>query len=362
MACISMAALGSSSALHLPSFSPSPDSLKVSSVSLYSKTISASSFKPSEKSVFVQNYQNDSKNPKTKNWNLHASSSDSTSPQEYEGEVAPTEEGEGEEEAEGEGEEETVEPIALLPVDAESLEESRPDSSSSSDSEVSDLKQALVDSLYGTERGFRASSETRAEVAELIAQLEAVNPTPSVTDSVGNLNGRWILAYTSFSELYPLLAAGNLPFVTVGDISQSINTSAGVLSNTVIFSGPIASIAFTTEASFEVRSPKRIQVKFEEGAISSPEIFETIEVPKSVDVFGRTLDISQFEGILKPLQDVATTVVRTISGAPPLKFPIGGGQAQSWLLTTFLDEDLRISRGDGGGVFVLIKAGSPLLI
>ena len=34
---------------------------------------------------------------------------------------------------------------------------------------------------------------------------------------------------------------------------------------------------------------------------------------------------------------------------------ITSDKAQSWLLTTYLDEDTRISRGDGGSVFVLVK-------
>ena len=33
---------------------------------------------------------------------------------------------------------------------------------------------------------------------------------------------------------------------------------------------------------------------------------------------------------------------------------------QGWLLTTYLDEDLRIARGDLGSLFVLVKAGGQL--
>jgi hypothetical protein len=36
--------------------------------------------------------------------------------------------------------------------------------------------------MYGTERGLAARSEIRAEINELITQLEAKNPTPSPTD------------------------------------------------------------------------------------------------------------------------------------------------------------------------------------
>eukprot|EP00271_Cylindrocystis_brebissonii_P014142 TRINITY_DN35396_c0_g1_i1.p1 TRINITY_DN35396_c0_g1~~TRINITY_DN35396_c0_g1_i1.p1 ORF type:complete len:345 (-),score=58.69 TRINITY_DN35396_c0_g1_i1:600-1634(-) len=228
------------------------------------------------------------------------------------------------------------------------------------DSETEDLKQVLLDSLYGTERGLRASSETRAEILELITQLEAVNPTPSPTEATDLLTGRWILAYTSYSELYPLLAASNLPFVSVGEIIQTINTNAGVLTNQVTFRGPVSSSLITTEASFEVRSPKRLQVKFEEGVIDSPEMSDNIVVPRSVAVGGQTIDLAPVGFLLEPLAQLAASIIRIVSGQPPLKFPIQGKNAQSWLLTTYLDADLRISRGDGGGIFVLVKAGSPL--
>jgi hypothetical protein len=45
------------------------------------------------------------------------------------------------------------------------------------------LAQAqLLDSLFGTERGLSASSEVRAEINELITQLEAKNPNPSLQE------------------------------------------------------------------------------------------------------------------------------------------------------------------------------------
>lgn len=42
--------------------------------------------------------------------------------------------------------------------------------------------------------------------------------------------------------------------------------------------------------------------------------------------------------------------------SPDLSFPLPGSeQAQTWLLTTYLDDDTRITRGDGGSVFILVK-------
>eukprot|EP00798_Chlamydomonas_sp_ICE-L_P002365 gene2365-8673_t len=52
----------------------------------------------------------------------------------------------------------------------------------------SDLKAALLDSLYGTERGLSARSEIRAEINELISQLEAGSTLPSSSEVLDKLN------------------------------------------------------------------------------------------------------------------------------------------------------------------------------
>lgn len=228
-------------------------------------------------------------------------------------------------------------------------------------SETNDLKRALVDSFYGTDRGLRASSETRAEIVELITQLEAKNPTPAPTEALNLLNGKWILVYTSFSELFPLLAAGILPLVKVKEISQKFDSGTLTVENSVQFAGPLATTAFSTNATFEVRSPKRVQIKFEEGIISTPQLTDAIEIPEYVEFLGQKIALAPFKGLITSIQNAATSVVKSISEQPPIKFPIRTDRAQSWLLTTYLDEDLRISRGDGSSVFVLIKEGSPLL-
>jgi PAP_fibrillin len=43
---------------------------------------------------------------------------------------------------------------------------------------------------------------------------------------------------------------------------------------------------------------------------------------------------------------------------PDLKLPIRSPRATTWLLTTYLDETLRISRGDAGSIFVVTKEPS----
>eukprot|EP00268_Persea_americana_P047732 TRINITY_DN49_c0_g1_i1.p1 TRINITY_DN49_c0_g1~~TRINITY_DN49_c0_g1_i1.p1 ORF type:complete len:355 (+),score=71.28 TRINITY_DN49_c0_g1_i1:60-1067(+) len=226
--------------------------------------------------------------------------------------------------------------------------------------EIERLKRGLVDSLYGTDRGLKATSETRAEILEFITQLEGKNPTPAPTEALALLNGKWILVYTSFSDLFPLLAR-SLPVVNVAEISQTIDSESFAVQNSVLFSGPLASASVTTNAKFEVRSPKRVQIKIEEGIIGTPQLTDSIVIPENIEFLGQKIDLSPFKGVISSVQDTASSVARTISSQPPLKFPITNTNAQSWLLTTYLDEELRISRGDGGSVFVLIKEGSSLL-
>ncbi|KAG7952564.1 hypothetical protein I3843_12G067000 [Carya illinoinensis] len=223
-----------------------------------------------------------------------------------------------------------------------------------------ELKRCLVDTFYGTKFGFSAGPEVRAEVSELVGQLEAVNPTPAPTEAPGVLDGNWILLYTAFSELLPLLAAGTSPFLEVKEIRQTIDTRDLTIVNSTTLSSPFATLSFSASATFEVRSPTRIQVAFKEGTFQPPEIKSTIDLPENLNVFGQQINLSPVQQSLGPLQDAVGSISRVVSGQPPLKVPIPGERTSSWLLTTYLDEDFRISRGDGG-LFVLAKEGSPLL-
>ncbi|WIA32162.1 hypothetical protein OEZ86_003011 [Tetradesmus obliquus] len=224
---------------------------------------------------------------------------------------------------------------------------------------AADIKAALLDSFYGTERGLSARSEVRAEINELITQLEAKNPTPSPTEMMALLDGDWKLVYTSNSELLAILALSKLPFVTIGDITQRVDTITATVENRAALSVPLSRTSLSATASFEVRSPKRLQIAFERGSIATPELLSDLEVPESVDVLGQTVDLSQLRGVLQPFSQGLSSILKQVGGivsqAPDLSFPITNDSASTWLLTTYLDEDTRITRGDGGSVFILTK-------
>lgn len=125
---------------------------------------------------------------------------------------------------------------------------------------------------------------------------------------------------------------------------------------------PFSRTSFSTTASFEVRSPKRLQVKFEKGIVSTPELLEDVDLPDNLTIMGQNIDLTQAKEALQPLnttvKDAVMQLGSIISQQPDLQIPIENERAQTWLLTTYLDEDTRISRGDGGSVYVLVKDAS----
>ena len=52
------------------------------------------------------------------------------------------------------------------------------------------MQAQLLDSLFGTERGLSASSEVRAEINELITQLEAKSPNSDMSEVCPRLDVR----------------------------------------------------------------------------------------------------------------------------------------------------------------------------
>jgi hypothetical protein len=85
-----------------------------------------------------------------------------------------------------------------------------------------------------------------------------------------------------------------------------------------------------------------------------------VQVPDSVSLMGQVVDLTAVRGVLQPVGQTLNSAISMVGGllgqAPDLSFPISTNQASTWLLTTYLDSDTRITRGDGGSVFILVKS------
>jgi len=159
------------------------------------------------------------------------------------------------------------------------------------------MKKQLIELIEPLQRGAKASDEDKKYVDDLARKLEVLNPIPKPLASPF-LNGSWELRYTTSASILGLSKPP--PFRPFGKICQ-------VLDGTTLTARNIESAPFYNQVSAELTpvSVNKVAVQFKEFRI-----FNLIAVK-----------------------------------APP--------SAQGELTVTYLDEDLRISRGDKGNLFIL---------
>ncbi|GIL86762.1 hypothetical protein Vretimale_15653 [Volvox reticuliferus] len=222
---------------------------------------------------------------------------------------------------------------------------------------VETVKTALLDSICSTDRGLAARSEVRAEVNELINQLEVKGGQGADVSSV-EFGGTWELLYTNATDLLALLSVSKLPLspIKIGAITQTIDASSGTLENSVQLEFSLMQTSLSTVSNYNIASPKRLQFTVQRGILHTPSIEGNLELPASVTLMGQTLDLAPLRDILAPVTrgaaSLAASATDLLGQAPNLEVPL---QTQTWQLTTYLDSTLRITRGDGGAVYVFKK-------
>ena len=108
-----------------------------------------------------------------------------------------------------------------------------------------------------------------------------------------------------------------------GEMTQTIDPDSASVENRVAFSAPLVETSVSTRASFEVRSPKRLQVRFREAGIATPTLVDAslFSLPASVDVLGQSVDTTAVTSALEPIQSAARGVFDTLGEAMKAGFP-----------------------------------------
>jgi hypothetical protein len=190
-------------------------------------------------------------------------------------------------------------------------------------------KTDLIDLLKDKKLGLEASKREQQAIQTAIEVTEATNPTSQPCNSPTLLNGDWRLIYTTSGSLLNL---GRIPLSQLGNIYQCIRTDTSSVYNIAeVNSLPYLSSLVSVVAKFAPLSDRRVQVNF----------------VRSIAGLQKMLDY----------RSPATWIDRLNSGSklPAIDFPINSPNTDSWLDTTYLDETMRISRGNQGSVFVLVK-------
>lgn len=190
-------------------------------------------------------------------------------------------------------------------------------------------KSRLLEAIAGKNRGLLATATEQKAILAAIAQLEGYNPTPNPLEATALLDGNWRLLYTTSQEL---LGIDRFPLLRLGQIYQCVRVNEGKIYNIAeVYGLPLLEGLVSVTARFEAVSQKRVEVKFER-AISGLQRLINYQSPNNF--------IEEIEGG---------------KNFTAIDFEIKNSDRQGWLDITYLDEDLRIGRGNVGSVFVLSK-------
>ncbi|MFM2314242.1 MAG: hypothetical protein RLZZ04_3518 [Cyanobacteriota bacterium] len=193
-------------------------------------------------------------------------------------------------------------------------------------------KAELLEAIAGKNRGLLANEIDNARVLSAIQQLEDINPTKKPLEARDLLNGDWRLLYTTSKGI---LGLDRFPLFKLGQIYQCIRVSEAKVYNIAEIMGlPMLEGLVSVAASFDPVSERRINVIFERSIIGLQR-FLSYKTPAKM--------IQQIESGKKFL---------------PIDFKIDRGEQKGWLETTYLDQDMRIGRGNEGNVFVLTRETS----
>lgn len=199
-----------------------------------------------------------------------------------------------------------------------------------------DNKACLLNAIAGKNRGLLINENDKVKILSIIKTLEDENPTPNPLEAKELLQGNWRLLYTSSKSI---LGLNNLPLAELGEIYQYINVEQKKIYNIAeTFGLPFLEGLVSVAATFEIESPKRIQVNFQRSIIGLQRV---LNYTSPTDFINKIENNQLFLPFDLPIGKLSQ--------------PFSNSQQKPWLETTYLDEDLRLGRGNHGNVFVLGK-------
>jgi PAP_fibrillin len=195
-------------------------------------------------------------------------------------------------------------------------------------------KAELIAAIANKNRGILATEIDKQAILAEIATLESRNPHPRpLTTAIDLLAGDWRLLYTSSQSL---LGIDKFPLVQLGTIYQCIRPQTNAIYNIAEVSSLIPGLngIVSIVATFTAVSESRVNVQFNRSVIGLQKL----------------IDYSTPDRLI--------TAIETGQKFTAIDLPITRkeGRAPAWLEVTYLDESLRIGRGNEGSVFVLTKA------
>jgi len=228
-------------------------------------------------------------------------------------------------------------------------------------SRIQTAKRELLDTISGTGNGKESSLDTQIRVLGLVAYLESNAP---VSDTLltnplesGAVDGRWFLQYTQPSEPEGVDLDTDIrpwtPEESTLATTQRLDTRKANNEGAVSFLGVIrvdTSDKVTTQTIGVADKTFANAVEQDFGTIRVQGSFELDSVPNRI--------VAAFDsGSLTLKNGFVIDFSFLFAARAILK---GGMKAGGWLETTYLDDEVRIGRGNRGSLFVLTRDGDTV--
>ena len=251
---------------------------------------------------------------------------------------------------------------------------------------LDERKQLLIRLCANTDRGKNASPETAALIETQVRALEAANATRDPATSA-KISGKWALIYTGASAADAASRAAKEGVIgsALTEVTGSSGNASPIKADASTGNARLARIlqsgASGAAAPGETNAPlgRRIGTVDAKGVVENLGNFQDIDLANGLvrnraelKFLGQPVEIT-IEASCAPVpapefgdEDVRLAVafreVRVeIGSLPPLVAPLGwindGKGPEGWLDTTYLDDDMRLGRGDKGSTFVTVRRG-----
>jgi PAP_fibrillin len=196
------------------------------------------------------------------------------------------------------------------------------------------LKAQLLAEIASKDRGILATTTEKQAILATVTALESRNPHPRpLTTAIDLLAGDWRLLYTSSQSL---LGIDKFPLVKLGTIYQCLRPKTSAVYNIAEVSSIIPGLngIVSIVAKFTPTTESRVNVEFNRSVIGLQKLINYSTPERLITAIENG---QKFTAIDLPINRKAD-------------------RAPAWLEVTYLDESMRISRGNEGSIFILTKA------
>lgn len=189
-------------------------------------------------------------------------------------------------------------------------------------------KEELLYKIIPLQRGRKVKPNQLQALLALITELEKESPYPKPTTVLEVLGGNWEMLFTTSKSI---LGFDNLPLTTLGGIYQYIDPlGAKVYNIAELESLPWLSSVVSVVADITILSDQRIGVKFTRSVIGFQSWLKYQNAQQMIEQLAQGTKLNALDNAIK-------------------------GRRDAWVDVTYLDENLRITRGNEGNIFILGK-------